>query len=113
MPIYEFHCLDCQKRNAYLVLSFDRQSFACRHCHSTNLERIMSRFAAPKSEEARLEALADPSHLGDLDENDPKSMAQFMRKMGREIGEDLGGDIDEALEEMESSPPEASDSLTD
>jgi len=59
----------------------------------------MSRFAAPKSEEARLEALADPSQFGDLDENDPKSMARLMKKMGREMGEDLGDDLDEALEE--------------
>jgi len=58
----------------------------------------MSRFAAPKSEEARLEALADPSQFGDLDENDPKTMARFMKKMGREMGEDLGDDLDEALE---------------
>ena len=61
----------------------------------------MSRFAAPKSEEARMEALADPSKLADLDENDPRSMARFMKKMGKEMGEDLGGDLDEALEGME------------
>lgn len=59
----------------------------------------MSRFAAPKSEEARLESLADPSNFGDLDENDPQSMARFMKKMGREIGEDFGDELDEALEE--------------
>jgi len=59
----------------------------------------MSRFAAPKSEESRLEALADPSQFGDLDENDPKSMARLMKKMGREMGEDFGDDLDEALEE--------------
>jgi len=61
----------------------------------------MSRFAAPKSEEARLEALADPGQFGDLDENDPKTMARFMKKMGREMGEDLGDDLDEALEGAE------------
>ncbi len=59
----------------------------------------MSRFAAPKSEEARLESLADPSNFGDLDENDPQSMARWMKKMGREMGEDVGEDFDEALDE--------------
>lgn len=48
-----------------------------------------------------MEALADPSKFGDLDENDPKSMARFMKKMGKEMGEDVGGDLDEALEGME------------
>jgi len=99
MPIYEYRCTDCGKRNSVLILSVRNQTPApCKYCQSTRLERIMSRFAAPKSEEARLEALADPGQFGDLDENDPKTMARFMKKMGREMGEDLGDDLDEALE---------------
>ena len=66
----------------------------------------MSRFAAPKSEEARLESLADPSSFGDVDENDPRSMARFMKKMGREMGEDAGDDLDEAIEEAGNEPSE-------
>lgn len=66
----------------------------------------MSRFAAPKSEEARLESLADPSKLGDVDENDPRSMAKFMKKMGREMGEDFGDDLDQAMEETEAGAAE-------
>lgn len=100
MPIYEYRCTDCGKRSSILILSLSRQtSPACKYCQSPRLERIMSRFAAPKSEEARIEALADPSQFGDLDENDPKSMARLMKKMGREMGEDFGDDLDEALEE--------------
>lgn len=100
MPIYEYRCTDCGKRNSVLILSLSNQTPpACKYCQSARLERIMSRFAAPKSEEARLDALADPSQLGGLDENDPKSMARFMKKMGREMGEDFGDDLDEALEE--------------
>jgi len=71
----------------------------CRKCGSANLEKLFSRFATPKSEDARLESLADPSAMGDIDENDPKSVARFMKKMGQEMGEDLGEDIDEAIEE--------------
>jgi hypothetical protein len=59
----------------------------------------MSRFATVKSEEARLDALADSSSLGDLDENDPGSVARFMKKMGKEFGDDLGGDFDSAVDE--------------
>jgi hypothetical protein len=46
-----------------------------------------------------MEALADPSNFGDVDENDPQSMARFMKKMGKEMGEDLGDDFDAAMEE--------------
>lgn len=70
------------------------------------MTRLLSRFASPKSEDARMEALADSSNLGDLDENDPGSVARFMKRMGREMGDDLGDDfegaIDEAMAESES-----------
>jgi hypothetical protein len=59
----------------------------------------MSRFATPKSEDARLEAAADPSQIGDLDENDPGSVARFVKRMGEEMGEDLGDDLDAAMDE--------------
>ncbi|HSF08832.1 MAG TPA: zinc ribbon domain-containing protein [Nitrospirales bacterium] len=102
MPIYEYRCQDCRKRNSFLILTLNAPVPSCTHCRSTNLERIMSRFAAPKSEEARMEALADPSNFGDLDENDPQSMARFMKKMGKEMGEDLEDDMDEAMEGMDT-----------
>ena len=77
-------------------------------------KRVMSRFASPKSEEARMEALADPSNFGDVDENDPKSIARFMKKMGKEMGEDMGEDFEEAMESMgEGGAGEDSMSLPD
>ena len=59
----------------------------------------MSRFATVKSEDARLDALSDPGSFGDLDENDPGSVARFMKKMGREFGDDLGEDFESAMDE--------------
>ena len=57
----------------------------------------------PRSEEARMDALANPSNLGDMDENDPRSLARAMRKMGREMGDEFAGpEFDEAINEMES-----------
>jgi hypothetical protein len=61
-----------------------------------------------KSEDARLESMADPSNFGDLDENDPKSMAKFMKKMGSEMGEDLGPEFGEVVDRLEAGEdPEA------
>jgi len=75
----------------------------CDRCGSKKLSRLMSRFAMVKSEEARLDALADPSALSGVDENDPKSMARWMRKMGKEMGEDFSGEeFDQMVDEMES-----------
>jgi putative FmdB family regulatory protein len=104
MPIYEYRCRKCAKRFSVLTLRVSERAVArCPKCGSRRADRLMSRFAMPKSEEARLDALADPSRLGDLDENDPKSIGRWMRKMGREVGEDLGdADLDEMVDEIES-----------
>jgi hypothetical protein len=59
----------------------------------------MSRFATIRSEEDRLDSLADPSSLGDLNEEDPRSVARWMKKMGSEMGEDVGDDWDDTVEE--------------
>jgi putative FmdB family regulatory protein len=103
MPIYEYRCRKCGKRFSVLTLRVgERVTPKCERCGHHGVDRLMSRFAMPKSEDARLEALSDPSKLSGLDENDPKSMARWMRKMGREMGDDLGGeDVDQMIDEME------------
>ena len=40
-----------------------------------------------------------PLQFGDLDENDPSSVARFVKRMGEEMGEDLGDDLDAAMDE--------------
>ena len=109
MPIYEFRCHACGRKTTALVISRGRiGEVRCRACGSADLEKRFSRFATPKSEEARLDALADPSALGDVDENDPASVSRFMKRMGREMGEDLG-DFDEAMDEEMSRAADPDD----
>jgi putative FmdB family regulatory protein len=103
MPIYEFRCADCHRKVTVLTLRVSEAvDPRCEHCGSRNLSRLMSRFAMVRSEDSRLDNLGDPSSLGGLDENDPKSMARWMRKMGKELGEDAGDDFDEMVDEMEA-----------
>lgn len=119
MPIYEYLCLKCRRKMSFLVMS-SPENFrpACKFCQSSELEQLFSRFAMPKSEERRLESLADPASLSGLDENDPTSVARWMKRMGKEMGEDLGEDVDQLAEEAaqeaageqanEGSPPSTS-----
>lgn len=104
MPIYEYRCEKCGKKSELLTFKVsDEVDPVCKHCGSERMVRLISRVRVIMSEETRLESLADPSKFGDLDENDPKSMAKFLKKMGREfgdeLGDELGGDIDEIVEE--------------
>jgi putative FmdB family regulatory protein len=100
MPIYEYECHDCRKRVSLLVLRpSTAASPVCPVCGGSALSRLMSRFATVKSEDARLDSLAESSSFGDLDENNPASVARFMKKMGREFGDDLGDDFESAMDE--------------
>lgn len=79
----------------------DAEQTQCR-CGSADLEQLVSRVSMMRSEESRLESMADPSKWGDLDENDPKSMARMMKKMGGEMGEDLGPEFNEMVDRLEA-----------
>lgn len=102
MPIYEYRCLDCRRKvSIFFRRMGEEEGAACPVCGGTRLERLFSRFALARSEEDRLERLADDASLADIDENDPKSLARFMRRMGRELGEEGGEEFEQALEEIE------------
>jgi hypothetical protein len=74
----------------------------CTYCGHEDLDRLISRVAVVKSEDARLDAMADDAALADIDENDPRSIARWMKKMSGEIGEDMGDEFHEAIDRMES-----------
>ena len=99
MPIYEYYCQKCKRKMSFLVLVAASFHPVCKFCKGEDLEQLYSRFSSPKSEESRLESLADPSNLSGLDENDPGSVARWMKKMGKELGEDFAGDDIEKLAE--------------
>jgi len=103
MPIYEFRCRKCRRRYSVLTLRASETAVPlCPQCGSRAGDRLMSRFATPKSDAARMDALSDPSSLAGLDGDDPKSVGRWMRKMGGEMGDELGGaDVDEMVDELE------------
>jgi putative FmdB family regulatory protein len=112
VPIYEYRCTACQKKSSRIWMRIpavaEERALECPVCGATSLARLMSRFSSPKSEERRLESLADDSSLAGLDENDPRGMARLMRKMSEETGEPLEGEDAEMLSRMEAGemPPD-------
>jgi putative FmdB family regulatory protein len=114
MPIYEYLCRDCRTRNALLILNLTNSTApACKQCGSRSIDRLMSHFSSPKSEEARLASLVDPDKLDGLDEHDPASLSHFMKQMGDEMGEDAGEEIEEMIDSTNTGLPEdgSTDSL--
>jgi len=99
MPIYEYRCQDCGKVSEFLLIRTDEDFVPqCKKCKGKKMSRVLSRVRVIRSEESRMESLADPSKWGNLDEKDPASMARWMKKMGKEFGEDMGEDIDEMVD---------------
>ncbi|MBI1841599.1 MAG: zinc ribbon domain-containing protein [Verrucomicrobia bacterium] len=46
MPIYEFHCGQCQRDSEILVRSSDWRGAACPHCQSKKLTKKFSTFSS-------------------------------------------------------------------
>ena len=118
MPIYEYRCNNCGRRVTLFWRSFSEAGAAvprCSFCGGEDMTRLVSRVAVVRSEESRLEDLADPSNLAGLDENDPKSLARWMRKMSQEMGEDLGPEFNEVVDRLEAgqSPEEIEEAMPD
>jgi len=102
MPIYEFRCHACRRRTSVFTRNIGAPvDAACEHCGSRELSRLMSRVAVLRSESDSSAGL-DESSLADVDENDPRSMARWVRKMSRQMGEPLDAGMQADLERMEA-----------
>ncbi len=103
MPTYNYICHDCRRvvRLFFTYAEYDTAVPVCPHCQSKKLRRKIGRVAVAKSEDARMDSMMDDSALAGLDENDPRSLGQFMRKMSQEMGEDLGDEFNEVVDRLE------------
>ena len=116
MPIYQYRCLNCHKRFEIFMsyAEYGTRPVLCTHCGSENVLRRIGRIRIAKSEESRLDDLADPSALAGL-EDDPRELGRMMRKMSREMGEDMGPEFDEVIGRLEAgqSPEDIESELPD
>jgi len=62
----------------------------------------VSRVAVLKSEESRMDDLADASLMSGLENEDPRALASFMRKMSNEMGEPIDPEMGEVIDRLES-----------
>jgi putative FmdB family regulatory protein len=116
MPNYEYRCLNCRRRFD-LFMSYQEygsRTVTCPHCQSNNVQRKIGRVRVARSDESRMENLADPSNLEGLDE-DPRALGRMMRQMSSEIGEEMGPEFNEVVGRLErgQSPDEIERELPD
>jgi putative FmdB family regulatory protein len=89
MPIYEFKCKKCGRLTGVFVRSVGASNDAtCQHCGARRLERIISRFAYHKSEQAILDEYgSEPKRLEDY--KDPRQIGRWVERRFKEYGMDV------------------------
>lgn len=116
MPNYDYSCLNCHNRfeQFFTYEEYGQKPAVCPHCGSQDVQRKIGRIRMARSEESRLESLADPSALDNLDD-DPQSLGKMMRKMSSEIGQDMGPEFNEVVGRLEKghSPEQIEKDLPD
>ncbi len=117
MPVYEYRCQDCHRlvRLTFTFSEYGKVEPVCTFCNSHNLTRRIGRVVLAKSEDTRMDTLMDDSALAGLDEDDPRSLGKFMRKMSNEMGEDMGDEFNEVVDRLEKgeSPESIEHSMPD
>lgn len=116
MPTYQYRCLNCRKPfEVFMSYSeYGSRSVSCPHCTSEKVQRRIGRIRIARSDDSRMEDLADPDKLAGL-EDDPKALGRMMRQMSGELGEDMGPEFDEVIDRLESgqSPEEIEEAIPD
>ncbi|MBM3182063.1 MAG: zinc ribbon domain-containing protein [Chloroflexi bacterium] len=115
MPTYDFICNACEQRfDIFMTFSeYGKKSVNCPHCGSDKVRRRMTRVRIAKTDEGRLESVANDFSGFEGLEDDPKALGKMMRKMGGEMGEDLPAEFDEVVDRLEAgqSPEEIESAL--
>ena len=117
MPTYDFICNNCNQRfDVFMTFSeYGKKTVICAHCGSKEVRRRMTKVRVAKSEESRMEGMADDFSSFEGLEDDPKAMGQMMRKMGKKMEEEMPPEFDEVVDRLESgqSPEEIESALPD
>ena len=115
MPIYEYRCGNCHRKVSLFwrsIRAVDEAAARCTYCGSGDLSKLMPRVRVIRGGGAGSER-ADPTaggddiddsimnEMGGLDENDPRALGRFMRKMAAESGESIGPEFDEIVGRLE------------
>jgi putative FmdB family regulatory protein len=132
MPVYEFYCSDCHTIFSFFARRVDTTTRpACPRCGRPKLQRKVSRFAtlgkaATESgegdlpsgiDERKMESLMESmAHEADgIDEDNPRQLAQVMRKFHEAAGLPLDQRAAEAIRRMEAgeSPEKIEEEMGD
>ena len=98
MPIFEFRCQGCGKKFSTLIgMTAEPDDARCPHCGSGKAMKLVSRFTRGRTEDDRVEDLADEIDLSG-EPDSPSKMRGMMKEMGKALDEDMSEDMEEMFE---------------
>lgn len=98
MPVYEFRCLECHRKfQALIGMTAEADDTSCPYCRSARVSKLVSRFSRYRSEDERIDALAERLEAGGEPES-PTEMRRLMREMGKAMDEDVSDEMEELIE---------------
>jgi putative FmdB family regulatory protein len=116
MPIYEYRCLNCQRKVSIFWRSLgavDASKARCTYCGSPKLTKLVSRVRVIRGGTGGGTGAAGETgpggdvdagfarELEGMDENDPRQLGRLMRKMASESGEDMSPEFNEVVGRLE------------
>jgi putative FmdB family regulatory protein len=116
MPVYEFYCADCHAIfNFFSRRVRTDKSPDCPRCNKPGLKKLVSSFAIsrnlqeqengmPDLDESKMEQamMTLAGEMDSMNDDDPKVMANFMRRFSNMTGINLGDSAEEALSRLEA-----------
>jgi putative FmdB family regulatory protein len=82
MPVYEFECEKCGKRFEELTSS-ETRSLACRHCSSTQTQRLLSPVSPAGRQPRGPRVRSDESRRGEREAARGERLAETKRKRAK------------------------------
>jgi putative FmdB family regulatory protein len=98
MPVYEYRCQACGKKFSALIgMVAVPDDERCSHCGSSEVSRLVSRFVRGRTEDDRVDAIADQlEFMGEPDS--PSAMRETLKDVGKALDEDVSDDMEELFE---------------
>ena len=104
VPLYEYRCNTCNQMTSALVYSWsESQEPDCRHCGSSDVQRLISKFSFRPSWGSSLNWAPNRETTSDIDENSPASIDSYMGKIKKEMGGQTSPEFDRERREMKDS----------
>jgi putative FmdB family regulatory protein len=101
MPVYEYWCHDCKRQIDIYVKGEQDSPPQCSLCGGTNLSRLFSSFSFKRGyKDVYDDILSDNRLTRGMLANNPKSLAEWNRKMGGAAG-DMTPQSKEVVERLE------------